>query len=125
MNKYIITASNGLEYELHGDVYLPKIDFLPEEKQPLGMWAIERMNYLEAHRSGLFTRLLLGGKLWHHLLTLDEQAQARFERIIDQLAQAEGVTEQLKAADQMAWVGRMNNIRSRAEEIVRAEIVYA
>lgn len=114
---------NGLEYTLAGDYYIPVLT-LPEEPRPIGKWARLHREYLRDHRPILFDRLCLEGTLWTYLADLNEQAQTRLDTIIKQMATAEGITEALKAADQMAWVGAMNSIRSRAEEIVLHELVY-
>lgn len=116
---------NGLDYVLHGDYYLPVL-FDPEleDHRPLGKWGMMRSDYLKEHRPGIYTKLLLGGDLHKHLADLDEQARERHELIVKQMAQAEGVTEHLKMQDQMAWIGRMNNIAARADEIIRTELIF-
>ena len=83
-----------------------------------------RLNYLREHRPSLYTRLILSGKLYEHLSEIDQTSRRRMEQIISQMAQAEGIDEKLKAKNQIAWVGRMNNIRQRAEEIILAELIY-
>ena len=83
-----------------------------------------RLNYLQEHRPGLYTRLILSGKLYEHLAEIDQTSRRRMEQIISQIAQTEGVDEELKAKDQLAWIGRMNSIRQRADEIILAELVY-
>lgn len=123
--KHIHDDNNGLDYVLHGDYYLPVIlDPEHEDHRPLGKWGMLRSDYLKEHRPGFYTRLLLGGDLHKHLADLDEQARERHELIVKQLAQAEGVTERLKMQDQMAWVGMMNNIAARADEIIRTELIF-
>ena len=97
---------------------------LPEEARPIGKWGRMHRDYLREHKPIQYNYLLLSGKLWTYLADLNEQAQDRLERISDQLKIAEGVAEELKAADPMAWVQRMNNIRARAEEVVREELIY-
>ncbi len=106
-----------------GDYYIPDIR-LPEEHRPIGRWGRMHRDYLKAYHSIRFNALCLSGELWTYLADLNEQAQNRLELIIKQMAASEGVTEDLKATDQMAWVGAMNNIRNRAEEIVLRELVY-
>ena len=124
MEKYIYDKNNGLWYELQGDYYIPCL-VLDEDPQPIGMWGRKHLRYLKEHRSVLHTTLLLNGKLNSHLTEIDNRATEMFDRLVKQLAEKEGITEQLKAADQLAWVGAMNNIRNRAEEIVNAEVIFA
>ena len=115
--------TNGTEYTLVGDYYIPNIA-LPEENRPIGRWGRMHREYLKEHRPILFNDLVLSGQLWTHLADLNEQAQERLSLIIEQMKVSEGVTEELKATDQMAWVGAMNCIRNRAEEIILQEIIY-
>ena len=116
--------TNGLDYVLVGDYYIPALR-LTEESRPIGHWGRRRKAYLEEARPALYCSLLLSGKLWTHLADVDEQAQERLDLIMEQMKAAEGVTEELKARNQLAWVQHMNSIRSRAEEIIYAELVYA
>ena len=115
--------SNGLDYILVGDYYIPDLK-LPEESRPIGRWGRMHKAYLQEHRSGQYNDLLLSGKLWTYLADLNVQADDRLACIISQMQAAEGVTEELKACDQLAWVRAMNSIRSRAEEIIRSEMIY-
>ncbi len=115
--------TNGLDYVLVGDYYIPALR-LTEESRPIGHWGRRRKAYLEEARPALYCSLLLSGKLWTHLADVDEQAQERLDLIMEQMKAAEGVTEELKARNQLAWVQHMNSIRSRAEEIIYAELVY-
>ena len=124
MEKYIYDKNNGLWYELQGDYYIPCL-VLEEDLQPIGMWGRKHLRYIKEHRPVLHTTLLLSGKLNSYLAEIDNRATEMFDLLVKQLAEKEGITEQLKAADQMAWVGAMNNIRNRAEEIVNAEVIYA
>ena len=115
--------SNSIEYTLVGDYYFPNIA-LPEESRPIGRWGRMHRDYLEQHHPIFFNDLILSGQFWTYLADLNEQAQERLSVIVDQMKEAEGVTEDLKAADQMAWVGAMNSIRNRAEEIILREMIY-
>ncbi len=115
--------TNGLDYVLVGDYYIPALR-LTEESRPIGHWGRRRKAYLEEARPALYCSLLLSGKLWTHLADVNEQAKERLALIMEQMKAAEGVTEELKARNQLAWVQHMNNIRSRAEEIIYAELVY-
>ena len=115
--------TNGLDYVLVGDYYIPALR-LTEESRPIGHWGRRRKAYLEEARPALYCSLLLSGKLWTHLADVNEQAEERLDLIMEQMKAAEGVTEELKAGNQLAWVQHMNSIRSRAEEIIYAELVY-
>lgn len=117
------THENGIDYVLVGDYYIPMLT-LPEENRPIGRWGRMRRDYLKENRPGYYSSLLLTGKLWTYLADLDEQAQERLDRIMEQMKVAEGVTEKLKADDQLKWIQRMNSICNRAEEIIREEMIY-
>ena len=125
MEKYIYDGNNGLWYELQGDYYIPCLLLDEEDTQPIGMWGRKYLRYIKEHRPVLHTTLLLSGKLNSHLAEIDKQATEMLDWLMKQLAEKEGITELLKAQDQMAWVGAMNNIRNAAEEIILAEIIYA
>ena len=114
---------HGIRYQLEGDYYLPVLE-LPEENRPIGRWGRLHKAYLKYHRPVLYQSLLLSGKLYTVLADLNEQAMERCSCIIRQMAEAEGITEELKAYDPMRWVQTMNSIRSRAEEIIQAEMIY-
>lgn len=116
-------AENGIEYILVGDYYLPNL-ILPEESRTIGTWGRLHWDYLKEYRPIQYTNLITEGTLWTYLAALNEQARDRMERIIEQMKESEGVTEALKAADQLAWVGAMNSIRNRAEEIIREEMIF-
>ncbi len=116
---------NGIHYTLHGDYYVPNLELPEVPLQTIGHYGRLRLNYLQEHRPGLYTRLILSGKLYEHLAEIDQISRRRMEQIIPGLAQTDGVEEMLKAKDQMAWVRRMNNIRHRAEEIILNELIYA
>ena len=115
--------TNGIEYTLVGDYYIPNIA-LPEEKRPIGKWGRIYREYLKEHHPIRFNDLVLSGQLWTYLADLNEQAQDRLSLIIEQMKTSEGVSEELKTADQMAWVGAMNSICNRAEEIILREMIY-
>ena len=115
----------GGTYTQVGDYLLPDLT-LPAETQTgnIGVWALRHKRYLKQHHKALYYNLLTSGKLHSHLADIEEQAQQLFLRLVKELAEKEGVTEQLKAADQMAWVRQMNNIRSRATEVISKELIY-
>ena len=113
----------NMQYIRVGDYYIPDLE-LPRESRPIGKWGRMHREYLREHKPMQYNSLLLSGKLWTYLAYLNQQAQDRLERIIDQMKVSEGITEALKASDPIAWVGAMNNIRARAEEIVREELIY-
>ena len=115
----------GGTYTQQGDYLLPNLT-LPAEKETgnIGVWASRRKRYLKQHHKVLYYNLLTSGKLHSHLADVEEQAQQLFLRLVNELAEKEGVTEQLKSADQMAWVRQMNNIRERATEVVNSEVVF-
>ena len=114
---------HGIRYQLEGDYYLPVLE-LPEENRPIGRWGRLHKEYLKNYRPILYQSLLLSGKLYTALADLNEQATERCSLIIRQMAEAEGITEELKANNPMCWVQAMNSIRSRAEEIIQAEMIY-
>ena len=122
MDKYIFDEGNGLWYERSGDYYLPCLS-LPERKG-VGVWGQRYRHFLKEHRSAIYTAMLLNGILDDQVAEIDRQAEEMLDRLAEQMAAQEGVTEQLKASDQMAWGGAINNIRARAEEVVRAELIY-
>ena len=124
MEKYITDKRTGLKYELVGDYYLIAGDDEAEEEQkPIGIWRQRHLRYLRNHRKVLYTNLLTSGRLNGYLVDIDKHAEEMFERLTRQMAIAEGVTERLKADNQMVWVGRMNSIRNRAIEIVNSELI--
>ena len=124
MEKYITDERTGLKYELVGDYYLIAGDDEPEEDQPIGVWGQRHLRYLKEHHRVRYANLLTSGELNAYLADIDRQAEELFLRLVKQMAVAEGITETLKASDQMEWVRRMNNVRSRAFEIVEADIIY-
>lgn len=123
MAKTIFEEMGGT-YTQAGDYLLPDLKLPEEEQQPIGVWGQRHRRYLKEHRRATYTALLASGKLNSYLADIDRQAEEMFLRLVKQMAEAEGVTEQLKADNQMEWVGRMNNIRNRAMEIVNAELIY-
>ena len=124
MKKHIYDENNGLWCELIGDYYIPVLALSSEEQHPIGKWGRMHREYLKEHRPILFNDLILSGQLWTYLSDLNDQAQLRLSLIIEQMKASEGVTEELKAANQMAWAGAMNSIRNRAEEIILREMIY-
>lgn len=125
MEKYIYDKNNGLWYELQGDYYIPCLTLGEKDKRPIGKWGRKHLRYIKEYRPVLYTVLLLGGKLSGHLTEIDARATEMYDLLMKQMAEREGINEQLKAKDPMAWVGAMNNIRNRAEEIVNAEVIFA
>ena len=123
MKQRIYDERNGLWYSLCGDYYVPELA-VPEENRPIGKWGRMFRDYLEQHRPIRFNDLVLSGQLWTYLADLNEQAQERLFLIIEQMKVSEGVTEELKTTNQMAWVGAMNGIRNRAEEIILRDVIY-
>lgn len=121
MKPTIKDERTGLSYELVGDYYLPAGE---DDLPPLGIWGRRRLTYLKTHRHDLYADLLLSGQLEKHLSSIDADASEMASRLTTQLAHAEGVTEALKSADPMAWVGRMNSVRNRVTEIVNHELIY-
>jgi len=124
MKKHIYDENNGLWYERIGDYYIPVLTLSSEEQRPIGKWGRMHRDYLKEQRPILINDLILSGQLWTYLADLNEQAQERLSLIIEQMKAAEGVNEELKATDQMAWVGAMNSLRNRAEEIILREMIY-
>lgn len=127
MKKHIINAKTGIPYTLVGDYYLPWGD-LPDdepEQRPIGIWGQRHLRHITQHRRALYAELLTSGKLNDYLADLNAEAEEMFTRLMEQMAAVEGITEQLKAENQMEWVGRMNNVRERAMEVVNAEMVFA
>ena len=123
LKKHIYDGNNGLHYTLVGDYYIPDLK-LPEENRSIGHYGRLHREYLKQEHPARYSSLILTGKLWTYLADLNEQAEERLDLIMEQMKAAEGVTEELKAQNQLEWVGRMNNIRSRAEEIIKSEMIY-
>ncbi len=125
MKNRIYDEKNGLWYEKQGDYYIPCLSLPEEEQKPVGIWGQRHLRYIKQHRRVFYANLLTSCKLNSYLADIDEQAEEMFSRLVKQMAECEGVTEQLKTIDQMAWVGAMNNIRSRAEEVVYTNLIYS
>ena len=125
MEKYIYNEQNGLWYELQGDYYIPCLE-LPTEKEEryIGVWGQRHLRYIREHKKVFYTNLLTSCKLPSHLADVEEQAQELFDRLMKQRAEREGITEKLKADNQMEWVGRMNALRSAVTETVNAEVIF-
>lgn len=126
MEKHIIDITTGIPYTLVGDYYLPWGD-LPDDEpkhRPTGIWGQRHLRYIKQHRRALHTELMVCNKLDDYLANLNDEAEEMFSRLLKQMVAAEGITEQLKVEDQMAWISRMNSIRSRAMEAVYADLIY-
>lgn len=124
MEKYIFDQCNGLWYEFQGNYYVPCLVLDEARTSPIGMWGRKCQQYLKEHRPMLYSDLVLSGKLYSYLADIDTQARNKLHLLVTQLAEKENINEQLKVQDQMAWVGAMNNIRNRAEEIILQELIY-
>ncbi len=124
MEKHIYNEQTGISYTLQGDYYLPDLALSEQEDKPIGLWGQRHLKYIKQHRKILYINLLTSGKLNGHLADLDKQAEDMFFRLVKQIAECEGVTEQLKANNQKEWITRMNNIRSRVTEIVNHDMIY-
>ena len=124
MEKIIYDEKNGLWYELQGDYYIPCLKLSDENQVTIGIWGQRHLNYLRENKRVLLSGLQISGQLNSYLADIDRQAEEMFDCLLKQTIAAEGITENLKAADQMAWVGKMNHIRNRATEIVYADIIY-
>ena len=124
MEKRIYDKQTGIYYELQGDYYLPCLTLPEQPKVEIGIWGKRHLRYIKQHHKIRYTNLLTSCKLTANLADSDDQAEEMFFRLVNQLAEKESVTEQLKADNQMLWVKRMNNIRNRATEIVNAELIY-
>ena len=123
MEKHIYDEKNGLSYTLHGDYYLPDL-VLNEEEPTYGKYGMLRKQFLKEYRSARYQYLLLIGKLTEHLNQIDQEARKQVEMLTEQMVKKQGVTEKLKAQDQMEWVRLMNNIKASAEEIVLKNTIY-
>ena len=124
MGRFVMDERTELKYELVGDYYLVAGDDEPEEYQPIGVWGQRHLRYLKEHRRVRYANLLTSGELNAYLADIDRQAEELFLRLVKQMADVEGITEALKASDQMEWVRRMNSCRDRATEIVYHQVIY-
>ena len=125
MEKYITDERTGLRYELIGDIYYLAGDDEPEkEPEPIGIWGQRHLRYIREHKRALYYDLLMTGKLNSYLADIDRQAEDMLLRLVEEIAESEGVTEQLKVDNQMEWIQRMNNIRQRAVELINSELIY-
>ena len=123
MKQTIYDEKTGLWYELRGEYYYPYLTVPDETERPIGIWGQRHLRYLKQHKKSAYHELLRSGRLHSYLEEIDRQADAMLERLTEQMALREGVTEQLKAQDQMLWVQRMNSIQNRAEEVVNRDLV--
>ena len=124
MKQHFTDEKTGINYTLQGDYYLPDLALPDEEQQPIGIWGQRHLRHIKQNRRVLYTNLLTSGKLNSYLADIDRQAEEMFSRLVKQIAEREGLTEQLKANNQMEWVQKMNNIRNRATEIVNHDTIY-
>ena len=124
MDKYIFDNNNGLWYELIGDYYIPCLTLPTEEEKPIGIYGQRHLRYLKEYHRATYTNLLTSGKVNGYLAEIDEQAKDMFFRLVKEYADRQGVTEQLKAENQLLWVQKMNNIRACVREIVENEVIY-
>ena len=122
MEQYKYDEQNGLWYELQGDYYIPCLT-VPKTPQ-IGIWSQRHLRYIQAHKQSFYTGLLLGDELNDYLTEIDKSATEMYDRLVSQMAGKEGITEQLKAQNQLEWVQRMNAIRNTAQEIVNAEVIF-
>ena len=125
MKQHFTDERTGIGYTLQGNYYLPNLQLPPEKETEIGLWGQRHLRYLKQNRKVLYANLLTAGKLNGHLAKLDKQAEEMFFRLVKQMAEREGVTEKLKAENQMEWVGRMNNIRSRAKKFINNNLIFS
>ena len=124
MENRIYDENNGLWYVRQGEYYLPELALPPEEEKPIGIWGQRHLQYLKEHKRFVYINLLTSGRLNEYLASVDEQAEDMFSRLVEEYADRQGVTERLKAENQILWVQKMNNIRMCVREIVEREILY-
>lgn len=124
MKQHFTDEKTGIRYTLQGDYYLPDLALHAEEQQPIGIGGQRHLRHPKQNRRMLYTNLLTSGKLNSYLADIDKQAEEMFSRLVKQMAEREGVTEQLKADNQMEWVQKINNIRNRVTEAVNVDLIY-
>ena len=124
MNEHVTNGKTGISYTLQGDYYLPDLALPSEEEQPVGIWGQRHLRYIRQHKRTFYINLLTSGKLNGYLADIEQLAEEMFSRLVKQMAEREGVTEELKAENPVSWISRMNNIRSMATEIVNHDIIY-
>ena len=125
MEKHIVDEKTGIGYTLQGDYYIPDLTLPPEDDtRPVGIWGMRHRDYLKNHRKAIYSIMLMDNTLHSYLADINEQADEMFNQLVKDMSKAEDITEQLKAENQMLWVGKMNNIRNRATEIVNSELIY-
>ncbi len=125
MKKHITGEKTGISYTLHGDYYLPDLTLPAEKEKPIGIWGQRHLRYLKEHKRIVYLNLLTSGRLNEYLASVDKQAEDMFSRLVKEYADRQGVTERLKAKNQLEWVGKMNNIRACVREVVEREIIYS
>ena len=125
MKKHITDEKTGIRYTLHGDYYLPDLILPAEKEKPIGIWGQRHLQYLKEHKRIVYLNLLTSGRLNEYLASVDKQAEDMFSRLVKEYADRQGVTERLKAKNQLEWVGKMNNIRACVREVVEREIIYS
>ncbi len=124
MKQHYIDERTSIRYTLQGDYYLPDFTLPTEENKPIGIWGKRHLQYIKQHKRLRYSNLLTSSKLNSYLADIDEQAEEMISRLVKQMAEREGVTEQLKAENRLLWVQKMNNIRNRANEVVNAKLLY-
>ena len=124
MKKHITDEKTGISYTLHGDYYLPDLALTAEKEKPIGIWGQRHLQYLKEHKRLVYLNLLTSGRLNEYLVSIDEQAEDMFSRLVKEYADRQGVTERLKEENQLEWIGRMGNIRACAREVAEREIVF-
>ena len=124
MKKHITDEKTGIRYTLHGDYYLPDLALPAEKEKPIGIWGQRHLRYLKEHKRLVYLNLLTSGRLNEYLVSIDEQAEDMFSRLVKEYADRQGVTERLKVENQLEWIGRMGNIQACVREVVEHEIIY-
>ena len=124
MENRIFDEKNGLWYTKQGDYYLPELALLPEEEKAMGIWGQRHLQYLKEHKQFVYINLLTSGRLNEYLVSVDEQAEDMFSRLVTEYADRQGVTEQLKTENQLLWIQKINNIQSCVREVVNSEMIY-